>query len=404
MISSNKRSWRTSAAFAVACFLAFAGAPALAQTIDKPVLEVPIPNVSFTQVVGADNLSLPWLGQYISGIYTFALGLVGVIASIMMIIGGFQYLTSAGDKGKVAAGKKRITDALIGMVLAFGSYALLRTINPELVSFGALQLVKVQTDPIDEVLTTTTVDTDAPTRAEDETAPATPPGSHVSENTTCPFTQYGTGDYESSKTEFRNNLQTSGKVYGTTAEKVVRIGDIAVACGMRFGNCGRTAGLISALATDAPCLKSGIQSGCNDFHGKPVHVISSAQRAFLWGWRCFTDAGGKYAEHVRADCKSTASEAMTPIRDKLKREITNWPESWAQDLQPGDYVKVYSGIDDPIGSHSLIFTGWAAGGLKGGKMQAISGSSGTATHANKGICVTSACSPNYQLLIYIFRP
>jgi len=123
-----------------------------AASVDAPVLDIPVPDVTFTKVIGADNLSLPWLGQYVTGVYTFALSVVGLVASVMLIIGGFQYLTSAGDKARVAKGKKRIADALIGMVLAFGSYAMLYTINPALVSFEGLKLMAVQTNTYEAAL------------------------------------------------------------------------------------------------------------------------------------------------------------------------------------------------------------------------------------------------------------
>src|SRR5689334_15705784 len=114
---------------------------------ETPKLEIPIPNVNFTQGLTGDSvITLPWIAQYVSGVYTFLLSIVGAVAAVVMIIGGFQYLTSGGDKSRIAAGKKRIVDALIGMTLAFGSYLLLYTINPNLVQFASLQLLSVSTE------------------------------------------------------------------------------------------------------------------------------------------------------------------------------------------------------------------------------------------------------------------
>jgi len=115
-------------------------------TFTPPKLEIPIPNVSFSQGVSANEaITLPWIGQYVSGIYTFLISIVGLVAAVMIIVGGFQYITSGGDKSKVEKGKKHITDAIIGLVLTFGSYILLYTINPNLVSFNGLQLASVRT-------------------------------------------------------------------------------------------------------------------------------------------------------------------------------------------------------------------------------------------------------------------
>lgn len=109
-----------------------AGAPATLQ------LEIPIPVSPLEQGVSNAGGAVSDVSQYIGRIYNFAIGIVGLIAAVMMIIGGFQYLTSAGDAGKIGAAKKRITDAIIGLVLMLGSYALLNTINPALLAFKPL--------------------------------------------------------------------------------------------------------------------------------------------------------------------------------------------------------------------------------------------------------------------------
>ena len=63
----------------------------------------------------------------------------------MKVVGGFQYVTSAGDSGRIAKAKKRIVDALTGLLLALGSYTILYTINPDLVRFEGLQFAAVST-------------------------------------------------------------------------------------------------------------------------------------------------------------------------------------------------------------------------------------------------------------------
>lgn len=111
-----------------------------------PSLEIPIPAVEFSDIVRDENITVPWLAQYIGGVYTFLLSIAGLLAAVMMIVGGFQYVTSAGDSGKIGAAKKRITNALTGLLLAFGSYTILYTINPDLVAFEGLKIGVVQTE------------------------------------------------------------------------------------------------------------------------------------------------------------------------------------------------------------------------------------------------------------------
>jgi hypothetical protein len=43
--------------------------------------------------------------------------IVGVVAVIMIIVGGFKYITSGGDSGKVGSAKNTIIYAIIGLIL-----------------------------------------------------------------------------------------------------------------------------------------------------------------------------------------------------------------------------------------------------------------------------------------------
>ena len=51
-------------------------------------------------------------------IVSFALGILGGIALIVIIIAGFQYTISQGDSGKVAAAKNTILYAVVALVVA----------------------------------------------------------------------------------------------------------------------------------------------------------------------------------------------------------------------------------------------------------------------------------------------
>lgn len=85
------------------------------------------------------------LAQYIGIVYNFLISIVGVVAAVAMIIGGFQYLTSAGDSGKIGQAKSKITNALIGLILALGAYTILNTINPALLTLQLPDLRPVRT-------------------------------------------------------------------------------------------------------------------------------------------------------------------------------------------------------------------------------------------------------------------
>lgn len=61
-------------------------------------------------------------------IIEIGLQIVAYAAVGYVIYGGFKYLTSAGDPNRVTAGRKIITNALIGLVLSFMSIAIVNLI------------------------------------------------------------------------------------------------------------------------------------------------------------------------------------------------------------------------------------------------------------------------------------
>ncbi len=60
----------------------------------------------------------------VSSIIQIALSLLGVIFLILVIYGGFLWMTAAGDEGKVDSAKKIITAAVIGLVIILSAYAI----------------------------------------------------------------------------------------------------------------------------------------------------------------------------------------------------------------------------------------------------------------------------------------
>lgn len=82
--------------------------------------------------------------QYLESVYDFAIGIAGGIAGVMLMIGGFQYLTAGGAADRVSAAKKRISDALVGLALTLGAFLILNTISPDLVNMSELRVPMIQ--------------------------------------------------------------------------------------------------------------------------------------------------------------------------------------------------------------------------------------------------------------------
>lgn len=68
------------------------------------------------------------LRQYIKNVVNFALGFLGIIAVVVVIYGGFLYVTAAGKEEQAGKGKKALTYAIIGILIILSSFALVNTI------------------------------------------------------------------------------------------------------------------------------------------------------------------------------------------------------------------------------------------------------------------------------------
>lgn len=65
---------------------------------------------------------------YILNVTNFALGFLGLIAVVVIIYGGFMYVTAAGVQEKAEKGKKSLTYAIIGIIMILGSFAIVNTV------------------------------------------------------------------------------------------------------------------------------------------------------------------------------------------------------------------------------------------------------------------------------------
>lgn len=121
--------------------------------INIPSLSVDIPTLNlsaFSNVVqgtddnGQDYLFLPFISVYLAAAYKLGVGIAGVLSVIMIMVGGFIWLVSAGDSGKIKQGKSMITNAVVGLLLTVGSYTALQVINPDLTNLKGLRVTLVK--------------------------------------------------------------------------------------------------------------------------------------------------------------------------------------------------------------------------------------------------------------------
>ncbi len=82
-----------------------------------------------------DTTSLPELVRYL---FNFSIMIAGLMAFLMLVSGGFRYLTSAGNAGAQKDARDMITSAILGLLLLLSSYLLLQVINPDILILRSL--------------------------------------------------------------------------------------------------------------------------------------------------------------------------------------------------------------------------------------------------------------------------
>jgi len=91
-----------------------------------------------------DKMCVPWIGEYISGIYKYAIGIVGILAAVVLMIGGVIWLTAGGNAGRIGEAKAWIGASLTGLIIALCSYIILYQINPSLTQFNPIGVTSVE--------------------------------------------------------------------------------------------------------------------------------------------------------------------------------------------------------------------------------------------------------------------
>lgn len=65
---------------------------------------------------------------FVETLYTWGLGLIGMVALLFMIYGGYQILTSRGNPEAVEKGREYIMYSIIGLIMAVFGFLILQVI------------------------------------------------------------------------------------------------------------------------------------------------------------------------------------------------------------------------------------------------------------------------------------
>ena len=124
--------------FQLACLFLIA-CPETTNAADTLKLQVPIGD---TPEIKFDSTTKP-IATYIKVIYKYAIGIVGILATVVMMYGGLLWIMAGGSPERVADAKSWIVASVTGLVLALTSSFILYTINPALVEFKITDVTNV---------------------------------------------------------------------------------------------------------------------------------------------------------------------------------------------------------------------------------------------------------------------
>ncbi|MDP2665016.1 MAG: hypothetical protein Q8O97_03715 [bacterium] len=95
-------------------------------------------NLKYPTFGGFDITASTGILGIIAWAYALIVGISGFAAFVMIVWGGVEWLSSAGNPSSMNSAKDKIKSALLGLLLVLASFLIIQIINPDLV--GTLSL------------------------------------------------------------------------------------------------------------------------------------------------------------------------------------------------------------------------------------------------------------------------
>lgn len=109
------------------------------------VASLALPSMSLAQELNANDLGVGAIGSSIklgdgdvrqtaAQIINVALGFLGIIAVVIVLLGGFKYMVSGGSEEKTGEAKKLIVSGIIGLAIILSAWAITTFVISRLVT------------------------------------------------------------------------------------------------------------------------------------------------------------------------------------------------------------------------------------------------------------------------------
>ncbi|MFA6547580.1 MAG: M15 family metallopeptidase [Candidatus Magasanikbacteria bacterium] len=322
--------------------------------IRKPVLEINIPQLKFSDVENSVDdegfLHLPYIGEYMSAIYKVAMVAISIIGVIMIIVVGVKITVMGGEER--VNGFKKIGQIVVGLLIAWGSYTILYTINPDLVNFQALKVQYIEQQDLPDDVDTSDMEAgmagmaggvvEGEKGACDKINPAAPPSNWVDmvaacKNNKCP------GLSVVAKKDLRENF-----VLKITADKLMNAGKKAAAQGYVISVRSKCRSIASqkALADKEP---GGVKSGSVAKPGNSPHGTGYAVDLVLMkDGKVFSDGAFSASKQCNANLQGvSALSAIMYSAGFVRYGAENWH---FEAQKAGNYCRItgYTGLSPCI--------------------------------------------------------
>ncbi|PIZ09801.1 hypothetical protein COY54_02345 [Candidatus Falkowbacteria bacterium CG_4_10_14_0_8_um_filter_41_36] len=120
---------------------------------ESPIVFTPQVTIPGSNFISETSINLEAntspIAKYISAIYNYGVGIVGILGALMLMIGGIIWLTAAGSSSKIEQAKSFIGSSLTGLVLVLTAVILLQTVNPDLISFKPISVKNIADIPLE---------------------------------------------------------------------------------------------------------------------------------------------------------------------------------------------------------------------------------------------------------------
>jgi len=109
-------------------------------TPETTTLSVPIPDLTG----GPTLTTVTQFPDYLKKIYSFFVIAIAIVAVAYLGFGGYEWIAAAGSAEQIGKAKDTIQGAIMGLLLALGSWVLLNTINSRLVEFDYMRVERIR--------------------------------------------------------------------------------------------------------------------------------------------------------------------------------------------------------------------------------------------------------------------